>query len=585
MQFGLIQATVGFGASTAMALYVLTQQSKSRLHWTWLGVLGGMVLWNAGVLARFSVAPELLGAAVALVLNGVLLTSAFWLLAAHAYHAQQRNARLHTALLATVAAVTGLLVLGVFTNEAHGLFYRPDVDAAALEAGPPVYGRALFWGLIAWSYLCNAAAMGIYMLDAVSLLRRDARQRGLLLAAASAVPIALSTAYVFQLVPVRQDLTPSGLIVSVLLLYLAVSRFHLFESLPMARREVVHHLGDGVVMASADGRITDWNPAAAALFSDPPLRVDAPLAQQLASLEGDAAKSRRIEVSCATLRAENGAPTGQFAILADRTDAQRLERLARQNQRLEIVGALAAGFAHEVNDPLSYVHANLVEIERLGARVEEEGAGPDAELAKELVDLRVVANESLEGVARIRRISGEMRGLSRDGQDDCAMLDLVGVARTALRLSRLEPYTGGPRIELCLEAVPPVFGREGRLVQLVLNLLVNARQVLVDHPDPRIALETRGEGRSVELVVRDNGPGIPEDVRERIFDPFFTTRAADSGTGLGLAIAFDIAREHGGELEASRAPGGGARFVLRLPTGLVEAARAGRATRISGSPT
>jgi signal transduction histidine kinase len=102
-------------------------------------------------------------------------------------------------------------------------------------------------------------------------------------------------------------------------------------------------------------------------------------------------------------------------------------------------------------------------------------------------------------------------------------------------------------------------------LQVVLNLLVNARQALGDKPGASIHLETRAGAREVELEVRDNGPGIPEAVMDRVFDPFFTTRGPDEGTGLGLAIAYDIAREHGGVLEVSSRPGQGASFVLRLP--------------------
>jgi len=147
-----------------------------------------------------------------------------------------------------------------------------------------------------------------------------------------------------------------------------------------------------------------------------------------------------------------------------------------------------------------------------------------------------------------------------------AAVDLNEVAREALRLAQLgEPGGDGPSLGLALDTLPAVSGNPDRLVQVVLNLLVNARQALSGAPGARIHLETRAREREVELEVRDNGPGIPESAMDRVFDPFFTTRGPDEGTGLGLSIAFDIAREHGGALEVSSQPGQGASFVLRLP--------------------
>jgi signal transduction histidine kinase len=184
-----------------------------------------------------------------------------------------------------------------------------------------------------------------------------------------------------------------------------------------------------------------------------------------------------------------------------------------------------------------------------------------------------VALETLEGVERIRRIVDGMRALSNAERAASAQVDLNEVAREALRLAQLgDPGGAGPSIGLALETLPSVSGNPDRLLQVVLNLLVNARQALGDTPGACIHVETRAGAREVELEVRDNGPGIPEAVMDRVFDPFFTTRGPDEGTGLGLAIAYDIAREHGGVLDVSSRPGQGASFVLRLP---VQSADAG----------
>src|SRR6185503_11879662 len=134
--------------------------------------------------------------------------------------------------------------------------------------------------------------------------------------------------------------------------------------------------------------------------------------------------------------------------LSDRSATDRAEQLARQAQRLEMVGALAGEVALQINDPLTFVRSSLVEIERLGARVEAARGSPDAELADELADLRAVALETLEGVERV----------------GSAAVDLNDVAREALRLAQLgEPGGDGPSLALALAALPPVSGNPDRL--------------------------------------------------------------------------------------------------------------------------
>ena len=111
-------------------------------------------------------------------------------------------------------------------------------------------------------------------------------------------------------------------------------------------------------------------------------------------------------------------------------------------------------------------------------------------------------------------------------------------------------------------------GVEEQLVQVLLNLVLNATKSLANSPDPRIWVSTKlVEGR-VEIHVQDNGPGVPEAIRDQIFDPFFTTREPNQGTGLGLAIAFDIVRDHNGELLHEAPTEGGACFVVKLPIGV-----------------
>jgi signal transduction histidine kinase len=118
-------------------------------------------------------------------------------------------------------------------------------------------------------------------------------------------------------------------------------------------------------------------------------------------------------------------------------------------------------------------------------------------------------------------------------------------------------------IQTSLEPVPCVLGHEDELVQIATNLLVNAIQASGDTPE--IELGVRCDQGRIALSVGDRGPGIPEDLLPQIFDPFFTTKGLGEGTGLGLSLSFDLARRHGGTLEAANRPGGGAVLTLWLP--------------------
>ena len=273
---------------------------------------------------------------------------------------------------------------------------------------------------------------------------------------------------------------------------------------------------------------------------------------------------RRIQVSALRVRDRRGETVGQYLLLCDRTEERRLERVARQTQRMQTVGTLAAGIAHEVNNPLAFIRANLTEIQRLGEIAESHRQGPDAKLADELADLPDIAAETLDGIHRIERIVSGMRRLSTPRGEPVSRVDLNEVARDAVRLANLHRDT---RVTVVLDLwQEPVWveGSARRLVQAVLNVVLNAHQALERGCDGRIAISTRADGDQALLEVTDNGPGIAPELQERIFDPFFTTKSPDKGTGLGLAIAFDIARDHGGLLDVRSGPGEGATFALRL---------------------
>jgi PAS domain S-box-containing protein len=591
MHPAILPAALALSAAICIALYVALRRDKSELHWLLLALLGSLGVWTGGTILRFSVSDEAgLALALRVVFLGIFTTPPLWLLLAVRYARAESLAR-RRGLKLGIALPSLLAYLALLSNDSHGLVIR-ELSFEALEAGARAWAGPVFWVFLAWAWGCVFGGIALYLGTMKSLVAGDERSRAITLSLASLIPALTSGIYVFHLLPVSFDLTPTALSVTLALLCVAVFRYELLETLPLARRDVIEHLHDGVLMASASGSILDLNRAAVAILGRPAAQLRGlPLREALAAIgDGESvaalheglsrllppapplmaevrtADDRRVEVQVAWVRDGRGEPAGQFAVLRDRTEERRYERVVRHSQKLRTVGTLASGIAHEVNNPLAFIRANLAHIAELGDRIEEvlEAGGPDAKLARELQELGTIARETLDGITRIERIVAGIRRLASTREETLQPVSLNDVVEDAVRLANLarEPRL---RVELRLAPeLPPVDAAPERLVQALLNLLINARQAL-EGRDGTLCVETRRGGEGLEILVRDDGPGVPEEIAERIFDPFFTTKDPDRGTGLGLAIAFDILRDHGGVLELRESPGGGACFAACLP--------------------
>jgi PAS domain S-box-containing protein len=590
MHPAILPAALALAVASAMALYVGLRREKSGLHWLLLSLLGSLMVWTTGNIFRFSVSTDAgLVASLRIIFLGVLAAPPLWLLLAARY-ARLRMVLEPRVVFVALIVPSLLAYIALLTNEAHHLILR-KVEIQQLTHGDWTWAGPAFWALLAWAYACVLGGVGIYLAMARRMLAQGGRRRGLLLALAALLPLLSSSAYVFRSLPVPYDVTPSALTFSLVLLSATVLRYRLLESLPLARRDVIEHLCDGVIVANAAGVILDLNPAAEQILgrdagalrrrslgdalAEHARKGEGPaLREALARLDASAEPvsaalciggDRRIQATASCVRDGGGELAGQFAVLRDRTEEQRYERLIRQTQRLESVGTLAAGVAHEVNNPLAFIRSNLSQVQRMGELVEEHLDGPDAKLAEDLRDLREIAEETLDGIARIERIVFDMRLLSTPLEQALVSVNVNRVVRDAIRLANLrDDSVIAAKLDLA-DGLPSVEGSPQRLVQAILNLLVNARQALEGVPDARIEVETRREGDEVVILVRDNGPGIAEEIREHIFDPFFTTKSPHQGTGLGLAIAFEILRDHGGMLEVRSRSGPGASIAARLP--------------------
>jgi signal transduction histidine kinase len=248
---------------------------------------------------------------------------------------------------------------------------------------------------------------------------------------------------------------------------------------------------------------------------------------------------------------------------------RREERLARTEQ-LAVLGQLAAGVSHEVNNVLSFVMANVRtmahELPPLLERYRQlsgDSLSPAAQA--NLDELIAMPTETLEGTERMYSVLRELR-LSSRTEDKPEVRDVLPVIEGAVRLVRGR-IREKAQLVLELEPLPPLQIVAGRVHQVVLNLLLNACDALPEHQVAQntIRVATRRAKDRALIEVSDTGSGIAPEVLQMIFEPFFTTKPADQGTGLGLYLCKEIARSLGGELTVETAVGQGTTFRLSLP--------------------
>ena len=270
-------------------------------------------------------------------------------------------------------------------------------------------------------------------------------------------------------------------------------------------------------------------------------------------------------VSVQTSLAGGGEHGGRIhrTTLSDISEARELRVRLAQRDRLASMGLLAAGVAHEINNPLTYLIHNLKMLER--GLTSLSGAA-DARTRSQLADLADRAAHASEGAQRIKNIARGLGSLGRLEQGDAAMVDLSEITRVAVEMAA-HKIREVAELEIELATVPPIRAAEGELVQVLLNLLVNAAQAIDggNVRGNRIAARTWASETHVFAEVTDSGAGMTRETRRRIFDPFFTTKPRGRGTGLGLAIASRIVDDLGGHIGVESEVGRRTRFVVKLP--------------------
>ena len=249
---------------------------------------------------------------------------------------------------------------------------------------------------------------------------------------------------------------------------------------------------------------------------------------------------------------------------------QRAEEGLRRTERLASLGTLAAGVGHEINNPLSFVVANVTFATAEVARSRKLLAGGGVDRAGEalgaLAETSEALREAADGAERVRQIVRDLRSVSSLGSQRTHPVDVSAVLENALRIAAHE-LRHRARIAREVAPVSPVLGGEGELTQVFVNLLVNAAHAIPEGAAGRHEVRVRlfEEGGRVVTEIADTGVGMSREVQARLFEPFFTTKGPGGGIGLSLAICHGVVTALGGEISVSSEPGQGSVFRVAFP--------------------
>lgn len=312
-----------------------------------------------------------------------------------------------------------------------------------------------------------------------------------------------------------------------------------------------------------------------------------------------------LDVAISPVRSNQGQLVNYVFVMRDVSQQMQMEMQLREAQRLESIGQLASGIAHEINTPMQYVGNNItflrdrfgeiqkvldeyMKLRRRSALMQGEGCGAiDVEYL--LAECPAAIEESLDGVSRVTQIVRAMKTFSHPGVEGKTGIDINEALETTLTVARNEwKYVAD--IERDYDrTLPAVECLAGEMNQVFLNLIINAVHAIEDARDKAsgekgvIHVSTHRDGLWVEVRIGDSGVGIPEEIQRRIFDPFFTTKEVGRGTGQGLAIVRSVVVEkHGGVVTFESEVGKGTTFIVRLPICAPESLTAEEQTETTG---
>jgi PAS domain S-box-containing protein len=363
-----------------------------------------------------------------------------------------------------------------------------------------------------------------------------------------------------------------------------------FERLKEFHENIVESIHIGIFAVDLDDRIESWNAQMEVMFAKP--RSEA-LRQSLSaifpadfvtrfdSVRGEqgthtlykfrlalpTGETRVANLAIAPLMTRDFVVVGRIVLVDDITDRMELEAQLAQSEKLSSIGLLAAGVAHEVNTPLAVISSYAQMLAKQMRPMMEQ----DAQLGP-------VLEKITQQTFRASEIVNGLLNFSRTGGTEFASVDLNQLLHDTLTLVEHQFKTAGIRVETEFdERLPRIHGNEGKLQQVVLNLLLNARDAMHSSHDARIRIATEQSAGWISVVVQDFGGGIEPEHLHRIYDPFFTTKTKPrngehKGTGLGLAVSYGIMQEHAGKMQVESEVGVGTTFRLEFPLAAVKVA-------------
>ena len=364
------------------------------------------------------------------------------------------------------------------------------------------------------------------------------------------------------------------------------SKVNEFERLKDYNQNIVESINIGIFAVDLDDRIESWNTQMEVLFARP--RADAlnvtladvlppAFMERFNAVRGDGqahgthnlyrfrlalptGETRIANISIAPLLTKNLTVGGRLILVDDITDRMELEAQLTQSEKLSSIGLLAAGVAHEVNTPLAVISSYTQMLTK------QLRANPEMETR-----LTPVLEKITKQTFRASEIVNGLLNFSRTSGSEFVRIDMNQMLHDSSILLEHQFKTAQIRIETDLAPhLAPVQGNQGKLQQVLLNLMLNAKDAMHGQPGGLLRLHTHANETHVVVEITDTGSGIEAEHLHRIFDPFFTTKTnpqagQHKGTGLGLAVSYGILQEHGGSIKVESAPGAGTTFRLEIP--------------------
>jgi two-component system NtrC family sensor kinase len=356
-----------------------------------------------------------------------------------------------------------------------------------------------------------------------------------------------------------------------------------FERLRDFNENIVESINIGVFAVDLEDRVESWNAQMEVMYATPradalqhPLRdvFPAEFLQEFDRLRGEqgvstlykfrlptpTGEARIANITIAPLLNRDFKAVGRIVIVDDITDRINMETQLTQAEKLSSIGLLAAGVAHEVNTPLAVISSYA---QMLGKQLRSD----EATHAR----LQPVLEKITQQTFRASEIVNGLLNFSRMGSVDFGRVDVNLMVRDTVLLLEHQMRSAGMAVATELhEDLPLVSGNRGKLQQVLVNLVLNAKDALQEKGSGSVRILTARTSKGVEIRVEDNGVGMSPEVMRKIYDPFFTTKSNPregqrKGTGLGLAVTYGIVQEHAGTIEVSSTPGEGTVFRLELP--------------------